>query len=193
MRSPHAKLIAVSGAVVTALGISAAFVGPSVFASDHSAASHVRAEAFVATPLFSGVGAIGATLDVRPAPVHLSVAPRKKVVLTAVSTKPTGTTETITGTVQSIHGNVIVVEVMCRSQVDDVVVGSGTLLKDGSTAESLSKVTAGEKITAVGIKVSAAEIDATSVQVGVMCDPGSPQGSNPGGYGPGDPKGPHHS
>jgi hypothetical protein len=180
-----------SAAVLTALGISAAFVGTAVFASGHSAPSHVRAEALAATP-FSGVGAIGATLDVHSAPVHLTVAP-KKVTLTVAKTKPKGTTETVDGTVQSVHGDVIVVEIMCRSQVEDVVVGSGTVLKDGSAVESLSKVTAGEKITAVGVKVSATEIDATSVVVGVMCDPGSPKGSSPGGYSPGDPKGRQHS
>jgi hypothetical protein len=189
MRKPPAKLILGSAAVLTALGISAAFVGPVVFASGHSASSHLRAEALVATPLFTGVGAIGVTLDVRPAPVHLTVAPAKKIVLAAVKTKPKGTTETIDGTVQSVRGDVIVVAVMCRSQVEDVVVGSGTVLKDGSTVESLSKVTTGEKITAIGTRVSATEIDATSVTVGVMCD----KGGDPGGYGPGDPKGRHHN
>jgi hypothetical protein len=193
MRKPPVKLIVASGAFVSALGISAAFVGPVVFASGHSAPSHVRAEALVSAPLFSGVGAIGITLDVRPAPVHLSVAPTKRVVLTAATSKPKGTTETIDGTVESVHGDVIVVAIMCRTQVEDVVVGSSTVLQDGSTVESLSKVTAGEKITAAGVKVSATELDATSVQVDAMCDPGSPKGPNSGGYGPGDPKGGHHS
>lgn len=193
MRKPPLKLIAGTGAVVTALGISAAFVGPVVFASGHSAPSHVRVEALVAARPFSGVDAIGSTLHVRPAPVHLMVAPKKKVVLTAARTKPKGTTETINGTVQSVHGHVIVVEIMCRSAVADVVVGSGTVLKDGSTVESLSKVTAGEMITAIGVKVSATELDATSVQVGAMRKSGGSKGGDPGGYGPGDTKGPHHS
>jgi hypothetical protein len=184
MRKAPVKLIVGSAAFVTALGISAGFVGTAVFASGHSATSHVRAETLVATHPFSGFTAIGATLDVRPAPLHLTVAP-KKVVLTVAKTKPKGTTETVTGTVQSVHGNVIAVSIMCRSQVEDVVVGSGTVLKDGSTVESLSKVTVGEKITAVGTKVSTTEIDATSVNVGTMCD----KGGDPGGYGSGDGKG----
>jgi hypothetical protein len=99
--------------------------------------------------------------------------------------KPKGTAETITGTVQSVHGNVIVVSIMCQSQVEDVVVGAGTVLKDGSTLESLAKVTAGEKITAAGTKVSATEIDATSVSLGTMCD----KGGDPGSYGSGAGKG----
>src|SRR5580700_4843143 len=180
MRKAPVKLIVGSAAFVTALGISAGFVGTAVFASGHSAPSHVKAATLVATHPVSNFKAIGATLDVRPAPVHLTVA-AKKVVLTVAKTKPKGTTETITGTVQSVHGNVIVVSIMCQTQVEDVVVGSGTLLKDGSTAESLSKVTVGEKITAVGTKVSATEIDATSVSVGTMCDNG--------GYGSGGGKG----
>jgi hypothetical protein len=184
MRKAPVKLIVGSAAFLTALGISAGFVGTAVFASGHSVASHVRAQTLVATHPFSDFKAIGATLDVRPAPVHLTVA-HKKVGLTVAKSKPKGTTETITGTVQSVHGNVIVVSIMCQSQVEDVVVGSGTLLKDGSTVESLSKVTVGEKITAVGTKVSATEIDATSVSVGTMCD----KGGDPGSYGSGDGKG----
>ena len=187
MRKPPVKLIVASGAAVFALATSAAIVGTIVFASGHSS-SHVKAEALVATRPFPGFSAIGATLDVHPAPVHLTVAPTK-VVLTVAKTKPAETTETITGTVQSVHGNVIVVEMMCRSQVEDVVVGSGTVLKDGSTVESLSTVTAGENITAVGIKVSATEIDATSASLGTMCV----KGGDPGGYGPGDPKGRRHN
>jgi hypothetical protein len=190
MRKSPVRLIAGSCAVV-ALGLSAAFVGPVVFASGHAAPSHARAEALAAVRPFSGLGAIGTTLDVRPAPAHLTVAPKKKVVLTVAKTKPKGTTETIEGTVQSVHGDVIVVEIMCHSQVEDVVVGSGTLLKNGSTVESLSKLTVGEKITAVGIKVSATEIDATSVQLNPTCDPGGSKGGGPGGYG--DSKGTHDS
>jgi hypothetical protein len=174
MRKAPVKLIVGSAAFVTALGISAGFVGTAVFASGHSVASHVRAQTLVATHPFSDFKAIGATLDVRPAPVHLTVA-HKKVGLTVAKSKPKGTTETITGTV---------VAIMCQSQVEDVVVGSGTV-KDGSTVESLSKVTVGEKITAVGTKVSATEIDATSVSVGTMCD----KGGDPGSYGSGDGKG----
>jgi hypothetical protein len=184
MRKPPVKLIVGSAGFLTALGISAAFVGPVVFASGHAASSHVKAEALVAAQPFSDFSAIGATLSVRPAPVHLTVAP-KKVVLTVAKTNPKGTTETITGTVESVRGDVIVVEIMCRSQVEDVVVGSGTVLKDGSTVETLSKVTAGERITAVGVKVSATELDATSVSLGTMCD----KGGDPGGYGYGDGKG----
>jgi hypothetical protein len=188
MRKPPVKLVVGSGAVLAALGISAAFAGTAALASGHVAVSHTKAATVVTTQAFSGVGAIGATLDVRPAPVHLTVAPKpKKVVLTVAKTKPKGTTETVSGTVQSVHGNVIVVAIMCQSQVEDVVVGSGTILKDGSTAEGLSKVTVGEKITAVGTKVSATEIDATSVAVGVMCV----KGGDPGGYGPGPGKKQH--
>jgi hypothetical protein len=188
MRKPPVKLIVGSGAVLAALGISAAFVGTAAFASGHAVASHTKAATVVTTQAFSGVGAIGATLDVHRAPVHLTVAPRpRKVVLTVAKTRPKGTTDTVTGTVQSIRGNVIVVSIMCRSQVEDVVVGSGTILKDGSATESLSKVTVGEKITAVGTKVSASEIEATSVQVGAMCD----KGGDPGGYGPGPGKKQH--
>jgi hypothetical protein len=189
MRTPPVKLILSSGAVLTALGISAAFVGPVVFASGHSASTHVKAETLVATRPFTGSGAIGVTLDVRPAPVHLTRAPKKKAVLTAVKTKPSGTTETIDGTVQSVHGDVIVVAIMCRSQVEDIVVGSGTTLKDGSTVEALSKVTVGEMITATGSKVSATEIDATSVELGSMCT----KSGDPGSYSPGDSKGRRHN
>src|SRR5580704_1907723 len=114
MRKAPVKLIVGSAAFLTALGISAAFVGTAVFASGHSASSHVRAVASVATRPVVNFAAVGAALDVRPAPVHLTVAP-KKVVLTVAKTKPKGTTATITGTVQSVHGNVIAVSIMCRS------------------------------------------------------------------------------
>lgn len=192
MRKPPLKLLVGSGAVVTALGLSAAFVGPVVLASNHPASSHVRTETLVTARPFTGAGAIGATLDVHPAPVHLTVAPRKVVLTAAPATKPKGTTETVDGTVQSVHGDIVVVQVMCRSQVEDVVVTSKTVLKDGSAVVSLSKVTPGERITVVGTKVSATELDATSVQVDPMCDGGGPHGGGPGGYGSGSGKGGHH-
>jgi hypothetical protein len=188
MKGLPTKLIAGSGAVVAALGIGAATLAPVVFASAHPVEIHAGAPAHVAARPFQGLGAIGLTLDVRPAPVHLSVAPAK-VVFTATRTAPKRTTGTIEGTVESVHGDIVVVKVSCADRVEDVVVSSSTVVRDGSTVVSLSAVTAGKQITAAGVKVSSTELDATLVEVGVKCDP---SGSKGGGYGPGDGKGGHH-
>jgi hypothetical protein len=187
MKSLPTKLIAGSGAVVAALGIGAATLGPVVLASAHPADVHDAApEHFSARP-FAGLSAIGRTLDVRQAPAHLGVGPGK-VVLTAARTAAMRTIGFIDGTVESVHGNVVVVKVRCGDTVEDVVINSTTVLKDGSTAVSLSSVKDGDQITAMGVKVSSTELDATSVELGVTCDPGGWKG----GYGPGDGQDGHH-
>jgi hypothetical protein len=173
------KRIAGAGSFAVAAGVSAVLLGTAGLASDHAAAARPASQQRVAIGA-TGAAATGLTLSVKPAPVRIAVQPLK-ITLTS-ATKAGKKTETVTGTVQSVHGDTIVLQVKCGGRVEDVVVSSSTVYKDRAPVAGLSAVTPGEKITVVGTTASATTIDATTIDLAAMRDPGS-HGS--GGYGHG--------
>ena len=90
------KLIAGAGSFVVA-GVAAVLLGTAGLASGHSTATERPASHQHVAIGATGAAAVGLTLSVKPAPVHIAVKPLKaKVTLTSV-TKPVKVTKSGTG------------------------------------------------------------------------------------------------